>query len=113
MIICRATNRHILFDKHIKFENNLIKTQKDTNTLMDSKNGAKTYVIYCDGPCKDITVKMKASSGDPDLYGREGSPPRIISSDCNDCPECKSRSGSGSTDKCTITIGNSHNQYID
>ena len=50
---------------------------------------------------------MKYARGDPDLYGREGSPPDITSSDsdCNDCPDCRSRAGGGTEDKCTFTIG--------
>ena len=71
------------------------------------KHDYKAYVVYCDGPCKEVTAKLKFSSGDPDLYGREGSPPDVTpaDSDCNDCPQCRSRAGSGTEDKCTFTTG--------
>ena len=62
----------------------------DTGYLEGSKHSYKGYVVFCEGPCKEVTAKLKYARGDPDLYGREGSPPDITSSDsdCNDCPDC-------------------------
>ena len=74
--------------------------------MSGSKHSQTTFEILCDGPCKEVKVKLKAGTGDPDLYGKEGSPPIITGSECNNCPDCKSRAGSGSEDKCTFTIGN-------
>ena len=79
----------------------------DTAYLDGAKHSYKGYVVFCEGPCKEVTAKLKYARGDPDLYGREESPPDITSSDsdCNDCPDCRSRAGGGTEDKCTFTIG--------
>ena len=37
----------------------------------------RTYKVSCAGPCSGITAKISSSSGDPDLYGKEDSPPVI------------------------------------
>ena len=37
----------------------------------------RTYKVSCAGPCIGITAKISSSSGDPDLYGKEDSPPVI------------------------------------
>ena len=52
------------------------------------------YKITCHGPvCRDISLQLRISSGDADLYGKEDSPPQISDSNCNSCT-CKSRDSS-------------------
>ena len=86
----------------------------DTGYLEGDKHSYQAFVVYCDGPCKDVTAKLKFARGDPDLYGKEGSPPDLSSgdSDCNNCPDCRSRAGSGTEDKCTFTIGKKSLDYF-
>ena len=97
----------ILIDRIINIKSTISEINIDTAYLEGNKHSYKAYVVFCEGPCKEVTAKLKYARGDPDLYGREGSPPDITSSDsdCNDCPDCRSRAGGGTEDKCTFTIG--------
>ena len=61
--------------------------------LEDSEKGEQqTFRVSCIGYCRDTNVHLAVQSGDADLYAREGEPPKIENSNCNDCPMCKSRS---------------------
>ena len=66
------------------------------------KGVAKVFRVFCNGNCRDVSLILTAR-GDADLYGKEGSPPRISSSDCSDCSLCKSRNGDDSSDTCIVT----------
>ena len=94
-------------ERIINIKSTISEINIDTAYLEGNKHSYKAYVVFCEGPCKEVTAKLKYARGDPDLYGREGSPPDITSSDsdCNDCPDCRSRAGGGTEDKCTFTIG--------
>ena len=80
--------------------------------LSGPKGSKKVYEINCNGPCHNIKMTMKPTSGDSDLYAREGSPPRIRDSNCGNCPECASREGSGNQDRCTVSFGKNKLYHI-
>ena len=42
-----------------------------------AKSAIKTFVVKCEGRCKDITATVKVDSGDPDLFASEEQPPQI------------------------------------
>ena len=68
----------------------------------NSKGDTKVYKITCHGPiCRDLSLQVKISRGDADLYGKEDDPPQIYESNCASCT-CKSR-GSDLVDKCLVT----------
>ena len=68
----------------------------------NSKGDTKVYKITCHGPiCRDLSLQVKISRGDADLYGKEDEPPQIYESNCASCT-CKSR-GSDLVDKCLVT----------
>ena len=47
----------------------------------DALEGAsKTFLVTCEGLCKDVTATIKVDSGDPDLFAREEEPPIIVPS---------------------------------
>ena len=41
------------------------------------KSATKTFVVKCEGRCKDITASIKVDAGDPDLFASEEQPPQI------------------------------------
>merc|ERR1712018_688493 len=63
------------------------------------KNDKSLFNVTCLGPCRDVAIHLEVSDGDADLYAKEGSPPKIQNSDCDNCPLCRSRS-SQLTDNC-------------
>ena len=69
------------------------------NISRAEKNDKNLFNVTCIGPCRDVSIHLVVSTGDADLYAREGSPPKIQNSDCDDCPMCRSRS-SQLTDNC-------------
>ena len=38
------------------------------------KSATKTFVVNCEGHCKDITATIKVDTGDPDLFASEHQP---------------------------------------
>lgn len=64
-------------------------TKKLPDTL--EKNDQTIYEVNCLGSCRIISITLKVKTGDADLYAREDMPPVIESSDCDNCPKCKSR----------------------
>lgn len=67
-----------------------------------SKGDKTTYLVSCISPCRDISINLRFTSGDADLYGSENSPPVIRNSDCDvNCSLCKSRD-SDLSDRCNI-----------
>ncbi len=65
-----------------------------------AKGEMTTYLVSCLGHCRDVHVHLEVEAGDADLYAREGTPPKIENSNCDDCPLCKSRS-SNLEDSCS------------
>ena len=50
--------------------------------IRDAAKGAtNTFVVQCEGRCKDITATVKVDSGDPDLFASEEQP-AIIGTKC-------------------------------
>ena len=41
------------------------------------RSATKTFVVTCEGRCKDITATIKVDTGDPDLFATEHQPPQI------------------------------------
>ena len=67
---------------------------KDFLGSFASKDG-RTYQVTCTGPCRGITARITATSGDPDLYGKEGAPPIIrVRDETASAGKYLSRSGS-------------------
>ena len=68
----------------------------------NSKGDTKVYNITCHGPiCRDLSLQVRISRGDADLYGKEDGPPQIYDSNCVSCT-CKSRD-SDLMDSCLVT----------
>ena len=42
-----------------------------------ARRDTKTFVVNCEGRCKDIRATIKVDSGDPDLFASEHQPPQI------------------------------------
>jgi len=59
-----------------------------------SSKAKKYYKAICSGSCGRVTVRVSATSGDPDLY---------VGSSKGTSSYC-SRDGSGSSDSCTVTV---------
>ena len=73
----------------------------------NSKGDIKVYKITCHGNiCRDVSLQLRISRGDADLYAKEDRPPKIMDSNCNDCT-CKSR-GSEQFDSCSVTTQRKH-----
>lgn len=64
----------------------------ERNIAQANKGETTLFQVTCWGACNDIGISLRVASGDADLYAREGSPPVIQNSDCDDCPLCRSRS---------------------
>jgi len=64
-----------------------------TKNITSANKGDQTiFLVTCLGACRDVGISLEVADGDADLYAREGSPPKIQNSDCDDCPLCRSRS---------------------
>ena len=79
------------------------------SNLSGSKDSSKRYVVKCYGPCVNTKIVLTYGSGDPDLYGKEGTYPNFTSRDCDAsvCSLCRSRETT-SPDRCTVNIGKKH-----
>ena len=42
-----------------------------------AKSATKTFVVKCEGRCKDITATVEVDSGDPDLFASEEQLPQM------------------------------------
>lgn len=42
-----------------------------------ARSATKTFVVNCDGQCKDIKATIEVDTGDPDLFASEHQPPQI------------------------------------
>lgn len=73
------------------------------------KGDQSVFLVTCLGACRDVGISLEVVDGDADLYAKEGSPPKIQNSDCDDCPLCRSRSSQlrDSCDNINTLNGNS------
>ena len=72
----------------------------------------KVYNVTCNGLCQDVSITLKVSRGDADLYSSEDSPPALQGSDCRSCQSmCRSRSDSLSDSCHGINTSNGNTFY--
>ena len=41
------------------------------------KSSTKTYLVNCEGECRNIKATIEVDTGDPDLFASEHQPPQI------------------------------------
>ena len=41
------------------------------------KSSTKTYLVNCEGKCRNIKATIEVDTGDPDLFASEHQPPQI------------------------------------
>ena len=52
--------------------------QNLTTYIGDAGKGTtKTFLVKCEGKCRDIAATVDVDSGDPDIYASEQQPPQI------------------------------------
>ena len=60
-----------------------------------SKGQFSTFLVSCDGRCKDVNIFLYSEEGDFDLFGLERATPVIKDKQCKECKSfCSSRSES-------------------
>ena len=88
-------------------------------TIASAQGGNQvTWVVSCNGPCRQLRAQLTTSSGDADLYANEDDPPSLSSYHCPDCSMCEAVTA-GLGDTCTNMatqsggrlVGNHHQHH--
>ena len=85
---------------------NMLTIFAEFDNLSGPKDSSKLYAVKCYGACTNTKIVLTYETGDPDLYGREGTYPTFGNRDCTDsvCSLCRSRE-THSPDRCTVNSG--------
>ena len=63
----------------------------------------KTFLVTCNGPCRQIRALIEFNGGDADLFANEGQHPITSGLSClsSTCSMCRATSGSSSEETCS------------
>ena len=98
---------------------NIIITFSDAGTVKtlilngQEQGDSVTFLLTCKEACQNVIISLEVDSGDPDLFGKELSPPVITDRKCDACylMNCDSKL-SGRFESCAISILQTNTFYV-